>query len=311
MNFLAEDITIIDYQNINEGFRFETSCNYEGATTHGEIVFNKLSFESEATTLDKLKSGSFINSSSPANFTIKNSAFKMHHRSMENFDVFKFEDSGLWTPDDDSVQYITFTNNSVTFNDIQEGVFNNFYLSYIGANKRYKAISVTNNTFFNMVGSVRVFLEIKYYSVGSVYVANNNIYNCSSETDMFVLHANELILAENNKFDSILARSKGLLTTSNAQNVTINNLEVTNIQHNSSAAADPLIKIVTKELGHCTIDGAVMHSNYIKAPMIDFDEFVGSLTFKNSRVYNEVLQSFNNYIVSICYSQFRELSSIR
>ena len=95
MNFVAEDITIIDYQNINEGFRFETSCNYEGATIHGEIIFDNIKFASESEILDKLKSGSFIYSISPANFTIKNSAFKMHHRSMENFDVFKFEDSGL------------------------------------------------------------------------------------------------------------------------------------------------------------------------------------------------------------------------
>lgn len=95
MSFSAQHLKIIDYQNINAGFIFATNCNYEGASTTGDILFENVSFENESPVLDKLKSGSFINSSAPANLTVKDSVFKIHHREMENFDVFKFEDSGL------------------------------------------------------------------------------------------------------------------------------------------------------------------------------------------------------------------------
>ena len=80
MNFLASNLKIIDYKNLNSGFLFQTEWAYEGASTVGEIVFENLSFDEESDILDKLKTGSFIESSSPANFTIRDSFFKMHHR---------------------------------------------------------------------------------------------------------------------------------------------------------------------------------------------------------------------------------------
>lgn len=43
-------------------------------------------------------------------------------------------------------------------------------------------------------------------------------------------------------------------------------------------------------------EGAVFHSNNLGASVIDFDEDVGSLEFRNNQFYNEVLQSFNNYV---------------
>jgi hypothetical protein len=93
MDFYASNMKIIDYQNINKGFLFNTDCSYPEARKVGEIVFQRLTFDSESAILDKLKTGSFIYSLSPANMTIKDSVFKMHHRSSEDFDVFKFEDS--------------------------------------------------------------------------------------------------------------------------------------------------------------------------------------------------------------------------
>jgi pyruvate/2-oxoglutarate dehydrogenase complex dihydrolipoamide acyltransferase (E2) component len=45
MNFHASNVKIIDYQNVNIGFIFDTGCDYEGATTTGEILFEKISFK--------------------------------------------------------------------------------------------------------------------------------------------------------------------------------------------------------------------------------------------------------------------------
>lgn len=40
----------------------------------------------------------------------------------------------------------------------------------------------------------------------------------------------------------------------------------------------------------------MFQSNNLGASVIDFDDDVGSLDFRNNQFYNEVLQSFNNYV---------------
>jgi hypothetical protein len=79
--------------------------------------------------------------------------------------------------DDDVTQLVSFSNNSVTFNDVQDGVFNNLYLSFISANRRYKEITIQNNTFFNMNGAVKLFVEISNYSPGIITIQDNIVTN--------------------------------------------------------------------------------------------------------------------------------------
>jgi hypothetical protein len=91
MSFHASNVKIIDFQNVNRGFIFDIGCDYEGATTTGEILFEKISFEAESALLEKLKTGSFISSTSPANITIRDSVFRLHHRSSEDFDIIQIK----------------------------------------------------------------------------------------------------------------------------------------------------------------------------------------------------------------------------
>lgn len=259
-------------------------------------MFENLSFDEESDILDKLKTGSFIESSSPANFTIRDSFFKMHHREMEDFDVFKFEDSELCAPNDEITQYISFIDNTVTFNDVQNGVFNNFYMSYTGSNQRYKEILVQDNLFYNMIGSVKVFIQIKNPSPGIITVEDNTIQNCSSATSLLTLQAQDEIKIKNVKFDTIEAFTKGLISTSDSKLVTISNIEITNITHTSNLLADSLIKIGTQDLGRCVFEYSYLHDNNVKANVIEFESSVGSVEFSHNTFLDDVIQSFNNYI---------------
>jgi hypothetical protein len=93
MSFQASNVKIIDYQNVNRGFIFNADCGYSEATTTGEILFENISFDAESPILEKLKTGSFISSTSPANVTIKDSVFMLHHRSSEDFDIIQIKDT--------------------------------------------------------------------------------------------------------------------------------------------------------------------------------------------------------------------------
>jgi hypothetical protein len=62
-------------------------------TTTREILFENISFDAESPILEKLKTGSFISSTSPANVTIKDSVFMLHHRSSEDFDIVQIKDT--------------------------------------------------------------------------------------------------------------------------------------------------------------------------------------------------------------------------
>ena len=209
MNFKAQNIKIIDYQNMHKGFLFETQCNYEGASVHGEITLDHFTFVDEDIIMEnKFKSGSFLNTYAPVNLTISNSDFKMHHRIMENFGVFTIEDSGNCSPNDNTMQYISFVNNSITFNNANENVFNNLLVSSNGANQRYKEIILENNMFYNMKEAVKEFIQIDYNASGIVRVLDNTMVNCSSTTTFIEIYAQEEIILENNKFDSIIVSSE-------------------------------------------------------------------------------------------------------
>lgn len=60
----------------------------------GEIVFDDIKFETQNEDKGKLKKSSLINSSAPANLTIKNSNIAVHHNSEEDVDIIHVEDYG-------------------------------------------------------------------------------------------------------------------------------------------------------------------------------------------------------------------------
>ena len=297
MNFKAQNIRIIDYQNMNKGFLFETQCNYEGASVHGEITLDQFTFVDEDGAMDnKFKSGSFLSTYAPVNITISNSDFRMHHRVMEDFEVFRIEDSGNCSPNDNVIQYISFVNNSMTFNNANENVFNNLLVSSNGANQRYREIILENNMFYNMKGAVKEFIQIDYNASGVVRVLDNTMVNCSCTTSFIEIYAQDEIILENNKFDSIIARSKGLIITDRAELVRMTGLEVSKVEHNTNDLPEPLIKLSTKLLGNAIFENSTFHNNYVKTTAIEFDETVGSLVFRNNEFYSEQIQSLNDYI---------------
>ena len=259
-------------------------------------MFDDLSFHNEEDIIaNKVKSGSFIQSSAPVNFTISNSLLNMHHRMMEEFNVFEFTDSGKCTPDDDSVQYIRFTNNTVKFN-LVENAINNFNLNYNNINKRYKEVIISNNTYTGMLSAFRPFVNIYNDEPGVVRITDNYIYNCSATTDLFVVNAQDEIIFQNNKFELIELFTKGIISTDDALMVSLIGQEFANIHHNVSSLTDYLVKISTRDLGNCTIDNSVFHDNTIRKSVISVASTVGALEFTNNIFYNEIIESSQNYI---------------
>ena len=260
-------------------------------------MFDDLSFNNEQETIaNKVKYGGFIQSSAPVNFTISNSILNMHHRMMEEFNVFEFIDSGKCTPTDDSVQYIRFTNNTVKFN-LVENAINNFYLNYNNINKRYKEVIISNNTYTGMLGAFWPLVNILNGEPGIIRITDNYIYNCSAITDLFEIKAQDEIIFQNNKFESLELLTKGIISTDNASMISLIGQEFTKIKHNANFLSDPLVKISTQELGNLTIDSCAFHDNNLKKSVISVPSSVGALVFTNNNFYKDLIESMQHYIV--------------
>ena len=177
MNFEAANFNVIDYQNMNAGFIFSPECNHQGAAITGDILFDQVSFSQESDIVDRYKTGGLIYSSSVANLTITNSIFNIHHRELEDFNVFEIEDSSICSFDDDIIQRVTFANNSVTFNNKRDKVFQNIDISFTSGSTRTKEISITDNIFYEMNGAMKSFLKVVNQSPGTVKFEGNTVSN--------------------------------------------------------------------------------------------------------------------------------------
>ena len=113
----VQNMNVIDYINIGAGFNFLTQWNYDGATTVGEILFDRVFFTKESADTYIFKVGSFIEIWSPFNITIQNSEFSLNNYIKESFDAIMIRDTGDWTLTDDVVQNIIFTNNTLTLDN--------------------------------------------------------------------------------------------------------------------------------------------------------------------------------------------------
>jgi hypothetical protein len=177
MNFLAQNVKIIDYYNIRAGFIFDVNCNYTEAATVGEVVFDSITFAEEEEHYGKLRLGSFIYYASPANLTIKNSVLRYHHNVLENIHVIDIEDKSTCSFNDDIIQHIMFKNNSISYDEEGEEEYNDFYLYFSGADQRRKDIEVIGNTLTNMTNSLKSFFDVENYSPGTILFENNYIRN--------------------------------------------------------------------------------------------------------------------------------------
>jgi hypothetical protein len=300
LSLAVQYVTIIDYQNTNSGFDLETRCNYDGAVTTGAILFEYIDFETETDAIEfKLKPGSLLHSTAPVNYTIRNSEFNLNHRSMENYNVFNLEDSGDCTPNDDEIhQEVNFINNTFTYDTFEDGLFNNIYIYYSGSNERFREILINNNTFQNMNGAVKSFVYIDITNDGNIAITDNTITNSSSSEYFFYVSDRSSITFDNNKFDSLIMTSSGILEVENAQTVTLSNTEVVNNTHIINTWDDPVFKISTEELGEVTIEYSTFHENYFRWDVIYLYEPVGSFIFQNNNMFNEMLMSFTNYITA-------------
>jgi hypothetical protein len=184
----------------------------------------------------------------------------------------------------------------VTFNNSRDGIFNNFYLYFVDSNKRNKEISIVNNTFYNMNGSTKYFIQISNFSPGVVTFEDNIVTNCSSSDELFEISGSNNIIIKNNLFKSIVASTNGLILTSSAQVVDVSYLEVTNITHSSLLSASPLIRLGTQEMGKCIFEYSEFYENNIKSNAIAIDYSVGSLTFKHNVFHDEIIAAFTNYV---------------
>ena len=117
----------------------------------GEIYIDGIHFSKESANIGIFKVGSLLNIQSPFNITIINSQFSLINYISENFDVIAIQDSGDWTPDDNVIQNILFANNTLTLDNSTQDTFINFMISISNANKRFKNVVISNNTFFDII----------------------------------------------------------------------------------------------------------------------------------------------------------------
>ena len=268
ISFFAENINIIDYTNLESGFNFPTQWNYNGATTVGEISIDTMNFLKESTDIGLYRIGSLIDISSPFNISITNSNFVLQNSIEETFNVIQIRDSGVWTPDDNITQNIIFANNTLTLDNETQDVFNNMVISFSNANKRNKNIVVSNNTFYNIIGSTYSIAEIDYYSQGIITLINNTFKNWSTTQDVLVVNANESIEIDNLSFNTWDTTSLGLISIGTATNININNFTVMKTTRSQSLTSTSFINLSTASGGSLSLNGLLFSENSILIDMI-------------------------------------------
>ena len=298
LDFIAQNIKIIDVYNLNSGFLFQAQWNYNEASLIGDILFNKLAFTYESDKLFKFKTGQFINIYAPANVTISNSVFNLEYASVEGYDVFLLEDNGDCSPDDSITQSISIVNNTFVFNgDYDEG-FNNIRIAFNDANKRNKTILIDNNTFSSMHGASKTLLDIEYLSTGKVTVCNNVVRNWSSDNYLFSLEANQNIEVTGNKFDSCIISSAGLIVTNIASSISISNLTVCNNINSDSYSRSPLIHLAGATNSEMSITSSNFYLNSLNSTMIEIDDSIFSITVKNNNFTSEIINNENYFVLN-------------
>ena len=268
LNFLAQNIKIIDFYNLYSGFLFQTQWNYAGASLAGSIIFDNLSFEYISPKQYKFRTGQFIDIWAPANVTISNSNFNLQYDAIENYDIFLFEDNGVCSPNDSVKQYTNIVNNTFSFYGDYSGGFNNIKVSYNDANKRYQEILISNNIFSNLYGVSKPLINAEYFSSGKIIVSNNYIYNCSSNYYLVSLQANEDIEINSNMFDSWIISSAGLISTDVSQIISFNNLTIYHNMKTESFSRGSLLKLAGAQDGVLSINSSIFYLNDLRSTMI-------------------------------------------
>lgn len=72
-----------------------TQCNYDGATTVGNISIDRMHFTTESPDIGLYITGPFIDIQSPFNISITNSDFVMQNSVQEAFSVIVIQDNGV------------------------------------------------------------------------------------------------------------------------------------------------------------------------------------------------------------------------
>ena len=299
IGFVAKNVNIIDYINLESGFSFVTQCNYIGATTVGSISIDSVHFTKESADLGQYVTGSLIDIQSPFNISITNSNFVLQNSIQEGFDVIVIKDNGVWSPDDSVVQNIVFVNNTLTLDTSTQDVFINMVISFTNSNKRTKYITISNNTFHNIVGASVSILEINYYSSGTVLLTNNTFRNWSTAANMLAINANDNITISGLKFDSWIITSSGLATLGTAANIGVNILTVIGTSYTSALHSASLIELSTSTDGTLTWNGFSFSNNSININAIKIDSTVGLLSMQNSLFANEMVFTSDPYITIV------------
>jgi hypothetical protein len=164
---------------------------------------------------------------------------------------------------------------------------------FVASNIRNKEITIKNNTFYNMNGSTKYFVQISNFSPEVVTFEDNIVTNCSSSDELIGVSGSNSIVIKNNLFKSIVASTNGLILASSAQVVDVSYLEMTNITHSSLLSASPLIRLGTQEMGKCIFEYSEFYKNNIKSNAIAIDYSVGSLTFKHNVFHDEIIAAFS------------------
>lgn len=170
-------------------------------------------------------------------------------------------------------------------------------MSYNNANKRYKEITIANNTYSNMYAMSKPLIDVEYFSSGKVLISNNYVYNCSSVNYLYMLQANDDIEITGNTFDSCVISSAGFIATDISSSIVISDLTVTKNTNVYSDLRSSLVKLAGAQDGSITISSSNFSSNSLNSTMLDIDNSIGSVIIQDSNFDNETIKSTTNYIV--------------
>lgn len=196
------NVTIIDFVTNKAGFILDVNCNYPEAYLKGDILFERLKFTIESSEVDQIRNNNFIKSNAPANFTIKDSVLSLHYNELEGLDAFLIEDKATCTPEDDLTQTVTFKHNTFSLDVAKTDSYNNLIVNFNGVNKRNFLVNVVENVFQNMHDTKKAFVDIEFFTVGTISVSDNVVTNSSSHEYQFVVNADDHIIVNNNTFSN-------------------------------------------------------------------------------------------------------------